>query len=72
MTQMLEEAIRVVKELSEPEQDAIAAAILAEVEDERRWAESFARSHDLLEKLAQEALEEHRAGSTLPLDPNRM
>jgi hypothetical protein len=72
MTQMLEEAIRVVKELPEPEQDAIAAAMLAEVEDERRWAESFARSHDVLEELAREALEEHRAGRTLPLNPEQM
>jgi hypothetical protein len=72
MTQMLEEAIRVVKELPALGQDAIASAMLAEVEDERRWAEAFARSHDVLEALAREALEEHRAGRTLPLDPERM
>ena len=72
MTQMLEEAIRAVKALPDRDQDAIAASILAEIEDDRRWAESFARSPDLLAELAKEALEEHRAGRTLPLDPERM
>lgn len=72
MTQMLEEAIRVVKELPEPEQDAIAAAMLAEVEDERRWADSFARSHEILAELAREALEEHRAGRAFLLDRGRV
>jgi hypothetical protein len=72
MTQMLEEAIRAVKALPDRDQDAIAASILAEIEDDRRWAESFARSPDLLAELAQEALEEYRAGCTLPLDPERM
>jgi hypothetical protein len=72
MTQMLEEAIRAVKALPGRDQDAIAASILAEIEDNRRWAESFARSPDLLAELAQEALEEHRAGRTLPLDADSM
>jgi hypothetical protein len=72
MTQMLEEAIRAVKALPGRDQDAIAASILAEIEDNRCWAESFARSPDLLAELAQEALEEHRAGRTLPLDADSM
>jgi hypothetical protein len=72
MTEMLEEAIRAAKTLSDPEQDAIAASILAEIEDERRWAESFARSPDALARLAREALGEHRAERTLPLDPEAM
>ncbi|HEU4881239.1 MAG TPA: hypothetical protein VFT45_03310 [Longimicrobium sp.] len=69
---MLEEAIRVAKALPESEQDAIAATILAEIEDEQRWAEAFASSPDTLAELAREALAEHRAGRTLPLDPDRM
>ncbi len=40
------------------------------LESERRWAELFARpgSEDLLEGLADEALSEHRAGRTRPLN----
>jgi len=36
--------------------------------DEARWAESFAKSQDLLARLAREALEEHHAGLTEDLD----
>ena len=68
---MLEEAIRAAKALPDQDQDAIAASILAEIEDDRRWAEAFARSPDLLAELAQEALEEHRAGRTLLLNADR-
>ncbi len=72
MTRLLEEAFRKASELSEAEQDALAASILAELEDERRWSEAFANSQDLLAELAAEAREEFRAGLTLPLDPDRM
>lgn len=65
MTQMLEAAIRAAKALPEADQDAIAAAILEWIEDERRWAESFARTHEALAELAREALAEHHAGQTL-------
>jgi hypothetical protein len=61
---MREQAVRAARALPEPEQDAIAAVILAEIEDERRWAEAFARSHDALAELAREALVEDRARST--------
>jgi hypothetical protein len=72
VTRLLEEAFRKASELSEAEQDALAASILADLEDERRWSEAFANSQDLLAELAAEAREEYRAGRTLPLDPDRM
>lgn len=72
MTHMLEEAFRVANALPESEQDAIAATILAEIEDEQQWAEAFAKSPQTLAELAREALAEHRSGRTLPLDPDRM
>jgi hypothetical protein len=72
MTYMLDQAIFAAKALPEAEQDAIAATILAEIEDEHRWTEAFERSPEVLAELAVEALVEHRAGRTLPLDPDRM
>lgn len=68
MTQLLEKAFRAAQALPEDEQDALAASILADLEDERRWSEAFARSPDVLSTLADEARAEHRAGRTLPLD----
>ena len=72
MTQQLERAYAEVEQLAEPEQDAIAALILEELEDERRWQQSFAQSPSALTRLAEEALAEHRAGLTQPLDPERL
>jgi hypothetical protein len=68
MTDLLKKALARLSALSDPEQDAVAARILAELDDEERWQKSFAKSQDLLEALAQEALEEDRHGKTLSGD----
>ncbi len=62
MSQLLEQAVAQVRKLPEADQEAIAALILAEIEDERRWEESFARSGDKLKALAERAAEQVRAG----------
>jgi hypothetical protein len=62
MTQLLEQALTEVKKLPEPEQDAIAALILEELADERRWQDGFARSQDQLARLAAKVREDIRAG----------
>jgi hypothetical protein len=62
MTQLLEQALTEVKKLPEPEQDAIAALILDELADERRWQENFARSQDQLSRIAAKVREDIRAG----------
>lgn len=72
MTELLEQAIARLKTLPTDKQDAIATLILEELEDDRRWDESFARSPDLLAKLAAEAMAEYRAGKTQELDPNSL
>ncbi len=65
VTPMFQRAIEAAKALPAEDQDALAAEILEWIEDERRWAESFARTHDALAELAREALAEHHAGETL-------
>jgi hypothetical protein len=62
MTHLLEQAFTEVKKISEQEQDAIAALILDEISDDRRWEESFARSKDQLAALADRAREDIKAG----------
>jgi hypothetical protein len=69
MTERLDRAIAKLKTLPADKQDAIATLILEELEDDQRWDESFARSPDLLAKLAAEAMAEYRAGKTQELDP---
>ncbi len=68
MTKALKKAFEAASRLPDTEQDALAAAILEELESERRWDELFERSADTLAKLAKEALAEDRAGRTRPLD----
>jgi len=62
MTQLLEQALAEIRKLPEPEQDAIAALILDELVDERRWEEAFARSQDQLTALAAKVREDVRDG----------
>jgi hypothetical protein len=50
----------------------LATLLLDEIAADRRWEKSFADSHDVLAQLAEEALNEHRAGRTEPLDPDRL
>ena len=72
MTQLLEEAFEKASELPEEEQDDFAAFILEELESGRQWEQAFSESQDELERLADEALEEHNAGDSEKLDPGQL
>ena len=72
MTTLLEKAFAKAAELSDSEQDVLARWILEELEDEERWQASFAKSQDILARLADEALAEFEAGLTEELDPNSL
>ena len=69
MTALLEKALAEISKLPPPQQEQVASWLLAELEDEARWAESFSRSGGTLGTLADAALAEHRAGKTQDLDP---
>jgi hypothetical protein len=71
MTKILDKAIEEARKLPPEEQDALGAIILEEIADEARWAKKFAETQDVLEKLADEALAELKAGRTTPLDFDR-
>jgi len=72
MRKALEKAFRVASRLPDADQDELAAAILEELQADEHWDAAFARSQDALERLADEALEEYRAGRTEPLDPDAL
>ena len=72
MTELLQKAFSEASKLPTPEQDKLAAWILEELTSEQRWADAFAGSSDVLERLAEEALVEERAGRTHELDPDRL
>ena len=72
MTKSLEKAFEAASRLPEGDQDALAAAILEELAADERWEKILAQSPEGLERLADEALAEHRAGRTKPLDPDKL
>jgi hypothetical protein len=72
MSKLLEQAIEEAHKLPESDQEAIGALLLAEIESERRWDELFAKPSTAIERMADQALEEHRAGKTIPLDPDKL
>lgn len=72
MTKLLEKAFKKAQELPEVEQNRVAEWLMSELEEDAKWDASFASSGDALAKLAAEALAEHRAGKTVPLDPDQL
>ena len=67
MTALLEKALQQLKEQSPNTQDAIASQIIETLEDEA-WQRSFTTSHDVIQKMAEEAIAEDQRGETRPLD----
>ena len=72
MTRLLEQAVAEIEKLSATEQDALAAMILDEITDERRWDEAFGQSQDQLSSLAEKARKDIRAGRVKNLDMNEV
>ena len=67
MTKLLETAFAKAAELPATEQEALGAWILEELEADTKWDQALRSSKQLLEGLADDAIEEHRAGRTKPL-----
>jgi hypothetical protein len=66
MTALLEKAFQAASQMSEAEQDALAARLLAEFEAEEAFDHLLEQTAHRLAPLTEEALAEHRAGLTLP------
>ena len=72
MTQLLEQAFAAAARLPEEDQDTLARALLSDLASERTIDERLAGTPDALERLAEEALAEHRSGRSELLDPERL
>lgn len=68
MTPLLEKALSEVYKLPPEEQDAIAAVILEELEDEQRWNKAFTESQDKLAQLAHKVRADIKAGHSKKMD----
>ena len=68
MTQALSTAVATAAQLPEEDQDALAAILLEEMESEERWSALFADSLNLLERMANEAIQDFQSGRVQPID----
>jgi hypothetical protein len=68
MTQALSAAFATAAQLPEEEQDVLAAILLEEMESEERWNALFSDSQNLLERMANEAIQDFHAGRVQPID----
>lgn len=64
MTKLLKEAFEKASKLSEDLQDQLARELLEELAGELLWDQTLANSQDKLERLAEKAEREYRAGQT--------
>jgi hypothetical protein len=72
MTKLLEKAFEEASKLPEMEQNSFAKWVLEELEADKKWDKVFAESEDVLNQLANEALEAHKQGKTEPLDIDKL
>ncbi len=72
MTDALRKAFETAGRLPERQQDELAAAVIEELTADERWEAALGQSQDALARLADEALNEHRAGRTKALDPDAL
>ena len=72
MTELLEKAFTVASKLSDLKQDSFDHWLLSELDSERKWDDLFGGSQDLLSRLADEAIAEHRQGKTKRLDADAL
>ena len=72
MTTLLKKAFESISKLPEIEQNKLARWIIEELEVGKKWANSFAESEDILEKLADETLELNEQGKTSNLNIDKL
>jgi hypothetical protein len=72
MTRLLEKAFSEASLLPEVDQNALAKWLLDELHSEAKWQEAFSESEDILDQLANEAVDEKRKRMTTRLDADRL
>ncbi len=72
MTTLLEKAFKEASMLPEVDQNALAKWIIEKLHSESKWQKKFGETENILEKLANEAIEDKRKGKTTPLSQNQL
>jgi hypothetical protein len=64
MRELLSEAIKRIEKLPADLQDEIAKQIMDDIQNERNWLETLSKPQKKIERLAEKALENSKAGRT--------
>lgn len=72
MRALLSEAIKRIEKLPADLQDEIAKQIMDDIENERNWQEALSKPQKKIERLAEEALEDSKAGKTRKIGFNKL
>jgi hypothetical protein len=72
MTKALQAAFEAIAKLPENQQNALASAILQELAVEERWEAALQSDLEALERLADEAISDDKAGRTQKLEPEKL
>jgi hypothetical protein len=72
MTKALQDAIERLKQAPEDRQDALAALLVHELEEDERWAKSTAAHSGKLQAFIQDVLDANRRGECEPLDADQL
>ena len=72
MTRALQQAIERLQQAPDDRQDALAALLLHELDEDERWLRSTADNTEKLRELVQDVLAADRRGECELLDPDRL
>jgi methylase of polypeptide subunit release factors len=72
MTKLLKQAFKKASELPGDLQDELARELLLDMQAEQKWDQTLVESQDMLDSLAKNALEQHKAGHTKQMGPDEL
>jgi hypothetical protein len=72
MTKALQQAIERLQQASDDQQDALAALLLHELDEDARWAKSTVANVDKLRRLVEDVLTADQRGECEPLEPDQL
>jgi hypothetical protein len=72
MTDLLKRAVEKASTLPDWQQDELAALMLNAISADQQWDSTLATAPSKIERMAEKALEDIRAGRGKPLDPDKL
>ncbi len=72
MTKLLQKAFKETSKLPQVEQNAFAKWLLDELHSEAKWDKTFSETEDLLEQMAEDALNDKRRSKITRLKTGRL